>query len=355
MKKLITLLLAAALMSPAAAFAEADTSDIATAFEVKGGVNCKGSVVFFTEDEIDGEEASEAKAFANVQRYVRITAGAAKVSENEDGGLFVEAIDSNDEEVDFIIDENTLVVNADGEAAELEDGAQFTAFTAWNKPTVLMLPPRYNADIIVIDSKLGDILVDADAYKADGDRYVNAANTLSIDVAETEIVYRDGEAYEGELDGKDLLVFYDVSTRSIPAQTNPIKVIVLGVSAMLSVEPAEEEKAVKLAVGDEEFDIVDINGVDMAAVRPVAEALGLEVAWDNDLQRVSVGTVQMGVSFLIGVNSYNKSKMTPFTLEAAPYLEMTEAGGVTYLPVSFFTEVLGCEAEIDNSVMTLKF
>lgn len=339
MKKIITLLLVAALMSPMAALAQEDNISDAQLPAV-------GST-------------EQAAPVVRTPMYIGVTAGAAKVSENEDGSLFVSALDSNDEEVDFIISEDTLVVNGKGEAAELVDGAQFTAFTAWNKPTVLMLPPRYNADIIVIDSENGDVLVDADAYKAEGDRYVNSANTLSIAVEETEIVDREGEKYEGELDGKDLLVFYDISTRSIPAQTNPIKVVVLGESGPLPedlvLDEGEDEAATKIAVAGKEFDIVDINGIRMAAVRPVAEALGLEVAWDNDLQRVSVGTVQMGVNFLIGVNSYNKAKMTPFTLEAAPYLEMTEAGGVTYLPVSFFTEVLGCESETADGVMTLTF
>lgn len=340
MKKIVTLLLVAALMSPAAlaeTVGEAAGSDVAV-------------------EAISAEpEVISAKPEVKDSMYARVTAGAAKITEKEDGSLYVEALDSNDEEVHFVISEDTMIVNGKGEAAELEEGAQFTAFTAWNKPTLMILPPRYNADVIVIDSENGEVLVDADAYKADGERYVNAANTLSISVEETQIVDRDGEAYEGELDGMDLLVFYDISTRSIPAQTNPIKVMVLGESGLLPEEIIPDEAVTKIAVGDAEFDIVDINGVEMTAVRPVAEALGLDVAWDNDLQRVSVGTVQMGVNFLIGVNSYNKAKMTPFTLEAAPYLEVTEAGGVTYLPVSFFTEVLGCGSETIDGVMTLTF
>ena len=82
------------------------------------------------------------------------------------------------------------------------------------------------ADGLVFD-KEGN--VNADTYLADEEGYTNAANTLKIAAADdTKIVDKDEKEYKGDLDKNDLIVFYGVSTKSIPAQTTPTKVVVLG-------------------------------------------------------------------------------------------------------------------------------
>ena len=45
---------------------------------------------------------------------------------------------------------------------------------------------------------------------------------------DTKIVDKNEKEYKGDLDKNDLIVFYGVSTKSIPAQTTPTKVVVLG-------------------------------------------------------------------------------------------------------------------------------
>lgn len=324
MKKIITLLLIAALSAGTIAMAE----EIA-----------EHDILLISENVAE-----------TMPMFVESTVGAAKLYE-EDGVQYVSGIDAYDQEISFVLTEETVIVNEQGEKAEIEDGAQFTAYTAWNKPAPLVLPPVYYPDAIVIDSDV-ELITNADAYRKDGELYTNSANTLSIAVGESVIVDAEGNTYEGDLDGKNLVVVYGVTTRSLPPIANPAHIVVLG-DAQLPEELIEEPT--QIAVGDKKFEIVEKNGAAMVAVRAVCEELGLEVKWDNDLQAVTVGTVPMGVNFIIGVNSYNKSRMTPFTLESAPYLEMTEEGGVTYVPVNFFTEVLGCAAESVDGVMTLTF
>lgn len=341
MKKITTLLLAAALISSSIAFAESTPELIAA--------NPDTSI----------EQTSIARSEVKAGMFTKITAGAAKLSELSEGATLIEAIDSNDQEVSFVIGSDTLVVDSEGKAAEIKDGMQFTTYTYWNEPTVLMLPPRYNPAVVVVENGIGDKANTAGAFKKDDSgRFVNSENTLSItDGENTEIVDRKGNKFEGDLDGKDLLVFYKFSTRSIPAQTTPEKIIVIADSG--EVPPAETETATgldgvkKIKIGDSEFDTKEINGVNMAAVRPVAVALELDVAWNNDTKTVSVGTVQMGVNFKVGENKYSKAKMAAAELSAAPYLEQTADGGVTYVPVEFFTEIIGCDAVVADSVATL--
>ena len=60
----------------------------------------------------------------------------------------------------------------------------------------------------------------------------------------------------------------------------------------------------------------------------------------------------MGVNFTLGENKYYKSKMTPFVLEKAPQMQIFGDYGVTYVPASFFTDVLLAEVteNTDGSV-----
>lgn len=322
MKKIVTLLLIAALSAGTAAAAAADARDAVLISENGNGI----------------PDAAP--------RFVASTVGAVKTYE-ENGTKYASAVDSNDMEIRFIISEDTVIINEQGEKAEIEDGAQLTAYIPADAPAPLVLPPIYYPAVIVIDSD-AELISNADVYEKDGEVYTNAAKTLSVTTEETKITDADGNAYEGELDGKAIVAIYGITTKSIPPIANPAHIVVLD-------DVKEEAPVTKIAVGDKTFDIVEKNGTDMVAVRAVSEALSLEVKWDNDLQAVTVGTVQMGVNFVVGENSYKKAKMKAFTLEAAPYLEMTADGGVTYVPVSFFTEVLGCEAEAADGVMTLAF
>ena len=113
-------------------------------------------------------------------------------------------------------------------------------------------------------------------------------------------------------------------------------------------EAPDFTKVTKLTVADKEIGAVSYDSelkTVLVPVRAVAEALGYEVNWDGDLRAVTVGTEQMGVNFVIGENSYKKSKMTPFVLEAAPVI----INDYTYVPVSFFSDVLEADITVSDT------
>ena len=61
-----------------------------------------------------------------------------------------------------------------------------------------------------------------------GQTLLSSDQTLKLNIGDTtEIILQDGKPFAGELANRDLVVFYDVATRSIPAQTTPQKVVVL--------------------------------------------------------------------------------------------------------------------------------
>ncbi len=200
---------------------------------------------------------------------------------------------------------------------------------------------------------------DFDFYKT-SDTYgmlINNKNTLAISFNEetTEVIDLKGnEITDKNLENKYLLVFYTIVQLSIPGQTTPEKIIVVDESI---VNPGQEseENTTQASVEIKAEDVVKSEDITMLPLRIAVEGLGLEVNWDNELKKITVGTIPMGVNFVIGVNEYAKSRMMPYTLSKAPELVVSGDFGVTYVPVDFFTQVLDAEVvENQDGTVTIK-
>ena len=129
---------------------------------------------------------------------------------------------------------------------------------------------------------------------------------------------------------------------SIPAQTNPIKVVVL------EDVKAAEKVTISFNVGSS---MVNINGEDVEVEKPyivgvgvtlvpirvISESFGAEVNWDGETKTVTVVDGDTTIVVTIGsktatVNGEEKE------LEEAP--ELTE-NGFTMIPLRFISENLG--------------
>ena len=207
--------------------------------------------------------------------------------------------------------------------------------------------------IILIDETVNS-MSDIDVYTTSEDfgDLINAKNELALNIGE-EVEIKDLEGNDvakEELSGKKLMVFYSMMTMSIPAQTTPEKIVVLGDAAEAETETEEVEEVEKISFTLDAGKALKSDDVTMLPLREVAEGLGYEVGWDNELRSVTVGTVPMGVNFVVGQNSYNKARMMPATLEKAP--EIIE--NLTYVPVSFFTEIIWADvAENEDETITV--
>ena len=286
--------------------------------------------------------------------------------------------------INYTIQDDTLVFNTKGEKKEVKDiekGAEITVFTGAYTPAPLIMPPQYQANVIIINDAEQVSFVDVDTYIAGTEYLVNAANTLAINIdKETNIVDKEGKSFTGEtLENNDLIVFYGASTRSIPAQTVPSKVVVLGenetalaqIAAAQNVtaetpapvetpaatdEPAATEEpkadlstATEVMVGDKKItNVYAKDNMLMVPLREIAETLNFTVEWNGEMRSVILNG---GIySLKIDENSYVKGKMMPVELGSAPEIK----DDLTYVPVEYFTEVL--EASIDtvadNGVVT---
>lgn len=250
-----------------------------------------------------------------------------------EGAKMVAIEDENELPAHIIISKDTYVINLE----KLAVGETLTAYYDAEKPMILIYPPQISTEVAIVGEIDSNIKVDLF-----NDELVSADNFLKLNISEdTEIISEDGSKYEGELYNRKLVVLYGVSTKSIPAQTNPTKIIVLD----------EDEQAV---IGNVESMTVVVNGktlegvkpiqngdgVIMAPVRAVSEELGYEVGWNQEAQKVSVGEL---LSFEIGKDDYTMDDTSGIMLYAAPIL----VDGTTYVPLSFFSEFLNAaEAQI---------
>lgn len=316
---------------------------------------------------LNGEETDVA-APVETASYISVDVTVVKTDSDVDGIIKtttdVNNKDDQNNTVNLKITDDTLVYDNLGNKkalSDLTDGSKITVFTGSYEPTPLILPVQYTANVIIINGdKEGN--VNADTYLADEEGYTNAANTLNIAAADdTKIVDKDEKEYKGDLDKNDLIVFYGASTKSIPAQTTPTKIVVLGENeiALKQIEAAKNATPaptaapettvapevteapqvsyaglVNVVIGDKNVsDVYAKDNTTMVPLREVAEAAGFTVTWDAENRAVILND---GVySLKIGENSYVKGKMMPLTLSAAPEI----VNDLTYVPAEFFAEV----------------
>ena len=120
-------------------------------------------------------------------------------------------------EVNFTVTGDTYVVDN----TTLHPGDQVTVFYDGNAPAPLIYPPQYKAVVIALSAYhkyyLGEFY----------NNFVSTDGTLQLNgMAAQGTFLPNGQIFSGALVGKTALVEYTSSTRSIPAQTTPDRVIV---------------------------------------------------------------------------------------------------------------------------------
>lgn len=188
------------------------------------------------ETDAPAEDSMPDLAPSYIQNQVTVTAV---------GDEFIETtIDPDDPEnmeniINFLLIPDTLVYDRLGNklsASDIALGGRITVYTDAYSPAPLILPPQYQANVIILDKPEAETLMftHVNTFITCGQTLVDASNTLALNLSEeTVVVDTEEESFDAAaLAGKDLLVFYDVSTRSIPAQTTPLKVVVLGENQM---------------------------------------------------------------------------------------------------------------------------
>jgi len=245
------------------------------------------------------------------------------------------------------ISENTFVLG------EIAVGETVTFWVKPNAPVGRSYPPFYGeVTAIVVESD--DILnhkLDIFEYSEAHERLVSRDGNLAITIGEhTQVLDLEGNAFTGEdLSGRFLLVVYGISTRSIPAQTTPSKIIAFPLedenathypSGILEIETGEGfENVVTLPLVLDPSEIITVQDAPIilngnigvpenfverdntiyVPLRAVIEALGGTVGWNPVTATITL-----------------ELDGETFAVQASVIIENR-----TYVPLSFFREVLG--------------
>ncbi len=305
-------------------------------------------------DSVPIQELTDVKAenYTISHNYI---VGSMTVGKSEENNAFA----SDDNQLYLYKNEETLVLGSDGSKKSLDDvkeGQKIAYYADCNKPTTLQLPVHYTPDVIVIldgESSL-EVIHEIGVFN---EELVNEENTLQLNIGEDTLFYNtDKDSFSG---GK-ALVLYDISTRSIPAITTPIAVVKLADDAKPEQPESSEQQTVDLSnvknivIGDKTFNHVPVtvNKIQMLPVRQIAEALGYTVEWVNETKTVYVGKA----FFDIDKDSYTIGRMMPQSLGQASILLALpeERFATTYVPVAFFTEILGHEIKVDGETASIQ-
>lgn len=129
------------------------------------------------------------------------------------------ALNTADGVVNFFLTSDTMVINS----RMLRRGMRIAAFYDSTPPVPLIFPPQYNAVLITLLGRNEQIALNY------FDRNLTAGdNSLQLNVGRNTVVRTiNGQMFTCGLGERMLLVYYTTTTRSIPPQTTPEKIIVL--------------------------------------------------------------------------------------------------------------------------------
>jgi hypothetical protein len=295
------------------------TSNIAMASSVLTSdsaeqVNAKAGVI--QDDSLKEEKIS----YMSFEGYV-------KEIKSNNGYTSIIMTDGKSDEVigQFNLKGDMLVVNQDTATIQtldkIEKGQKIRGFYRKDMPMILIYPPVINPEFIMISSEDTKNFVKHSYFD---ESLTSIDNNLKLNISDSSVLIdKHGKNVDIEkLKNKDLVVVYDVSTKSIPAQTNPKQVIML------------EKDADEMPVKDEALEkIIDsgymANGVNMIPLKQVADHFGYEIAWDNATKTVTLRKENSSFTVTIGQQMYGYNKSLQ-KFEVSP--EIKDAR--TYVPES---------------------
>ena len=134
--------------------------------------------------------------------------------------LFAAVEDNDGNIVNFVISPATYVADF----VTLREGMQAEFFYRTDAPAPLIYPPQYSA-VVVVPRQRNDMFVTVGYFNG---ALINAEQTLQLNMNNrVQVLTTNNQRFIGSPAGQNLVVFYENTTRSIPAQTTPDKVVVL--------------------------------------------------------------------------------------------------------------------------------
>ena len=121
--------------------------------------------------------------------------------------------------VNFVVSPTTYFVDH----VMVKVGDRVTGYYDGDAPALLIYPPQYQALVMVKDNPNKNVKVD---YF--NNQLVSSDGQLQLNLSPfTQILLTNGQLFSRNPANRDLIVIYGPTTKSIPAQTTPYRIIVL--------------------------------------------------------------------------------------------------------------------------------
>ena len=263
--------------------------------------------------------SADADAQAEASAYISNTGKITEVADTEDGNK-VFTMDNENGGMRFVVAPTTTIVDRETgsviTADKLTEGMEVAVIYGANAPMGMSMPPYMGqVTAVVANADKGSISVGHF-----NDDLLNEKDLLQLNISEkTTILTTLGTKSilsADDVKGKDAVVFYDITTRSIPAQTTPSLVLLL-----------EEREAVTEGTEEAAVDTKSVEAPEMVALRDAAEAKGYSVKWQGKTAPVVLEKDGMTAQITLGSTTYVVEGDMAMTSSAAA--ELTD--GVLYV------------------------
>lgn len=233
---------------------------------------------------------------------------------DEEGYKSILVDDSNDKDsqISLNIDNNTIVMNANGEAVNFSDlKAGDRINVVHSLAMTFSLPPQTYAYAVIVNNEqvavpqyieAGKVTTENDTTtieSKDGNYIIRVDKDTQIVPFKTKNIVTAQDIVEGTT----LFAWYDIMTASMPAQATANKVMIL--PQIDNQDPEQVQVSVdaitvldKVIINGEELDLKDNKIKDkdnfvMLPLRPIAEKLGFGINWNEETNSVELvkGTV----------------------------------------------------------------
>lgn len=263
--------------------------------------------------------SAEADDQAEASAYISNTGKITEVADTEDGNK-VFTMDNENGGLRFVVAPTTTIVDRETgsviTADKLTEGMEVAVIYSAMAPMGMSMPPYMGqVTAVVANADKGSISVGHF-----NDDLLNEKDLLQLNISEdTTILTTLGTKSilsADDVKGKDAVVFYDITTRSIPAQTNPSLVLLL-----------EEREAATEDTEEVAVDTKSVEAPEMVALRDAAEAKGYSVKWQGKTAPVVLEKDGMTAQITLGSTTYVVEGDMAMTSSAAA--ELTD--GVLYV------------------------
>ena len=236
-----------------------------------------GTTAFANETMLIAENPTAITDAAEASMYLTQEGTVTSIEASETEGVSIVTMDNEMGGLRFAVASNTIIINReDGfymTADQLEEGMAVSVVYDMNSPMGMSMPPFLgNVAAVVANADFGSVAVGH--FDENLTDWANKLQ-LNIDNETTPIANMQGSRIrltDADVKGKDALVFYDFTTRSIPAQTTPSFVLILG-----------EQTAPAVSV----------------PLRETAEANGFSVKWQGKTKPVLVTKEGVSIELML--------------------------------------------------------